>query len=84
MSFSGKVKDELSRQNSGARHCQIAELTAIISLCGRISISVKDTYMVKIHTENIAVARKCFTLLKKTFNINTEISRRQNSTVNNN
>ncbi|MDE5782650.1 MAG: DNA-binding protein WhiA [Lachnospiraceae bacterium] len=84
MSFSGKVKDELSRQNSGARHCQIAELTAIISLCGRISISVKDTYMVKIHTENIAVARKCFTLLKKTFNINTEISRRQNSTVKNN
>lgn len=83
MSFSGKVKDELSRQTSVARHCQISELTAIISMCGRISVSVKDAFMVKIHTENIAVARKCFTLLKKTFNINTEISIRQNSAVKN-
>ena len=83
MSFSGKVKDELSRQTSVARHCQISELTAIISMCGRISVSVKDSFMVKIHTENIAVARKCFTLLKKTFNINTEISIRQNSAVKN-
>lgn len=83
MSFSGKVKNELSHQITSARHCQIAELTAIVSLCGRISISVKDTFSIKIHTENIAVARKCFTLLKKTFNINTEISVRQNSNVKN-
>lgn len=84
MSFSGKVKEELSRQNSSARHCQIAELAAIISLCGRITISVNDTFKIKIHTENIAVARKCFTLLKKTFNINTEISVRQNLIAKNN
>ena len=81
MSFSSKVKSELSRQSTNARHCQIAELTAIISLCGRIVISVTDKYMIKIHTENIAVARKCFTLLRKTFNINTEISIRQNNSV---
>ena len=31
MSFSSKVKDELSRQLSPARHCQIAETAAIIS-----------------------------------------------------
>lgn len=74
MSFSGKVKDELSRQSTAARHCQIAEIAAIISLCGRIQISANETYMVKIHTENIAVARKYFTLLKKTFNINTDDS----------
>ena len=61
MSFSGKVKDELSRQSTAARHCQIAEIAAIISLCGRIQISANETYMVKIHTENIAVARKYFT-----------------------
>ncbi len=83
MSFSGQVKEELSRQSCGARHCMIAELTAIISLCGRITISVNDMYMIKIHTENLSVARKCFTLLKKTFNINTEISIRQNSLVRN-
>ena len=79
MSFSGNVKDELSRQCSSARHCQIAEISAIISMCGRILISETNKYTVKIHTENIAVARKYFTLLKKTFNIDTENSVRQSS-----
>ena len=69
MSFSSKVKEELSRQLSPARHCQIAEIAAILSLCGRIQISENNRYRVKIHTENEAVARKYFTLLKKTFNI---------------
>ena len=74
MSFSSKVKDELSRQLSPARHCQIAEIAAIISLCGKIIISEEDHYAIKIHTENVAVARKYFTLLKKTFNIRTDVS----------
>ena len=74
MSFSSKVKDELSRQLSPARHCQIAETAAIISLCGKITISEEDHYAIKIHTENVAVARKYFTLLKKTFNIRTDVS----------
>lgn len=77
MSFSSKVKDELSRQSTSARHCQIAEVSAIISMCGRIQISANEKYMVKIHTENIGVARKYFTLLKKTYNIDTEISVRR-------
>lgn len=78
MSFTGDVKEELSRQISSARHCQIAEIAAIISLCGHISISEKNLYRIRIHTENISVARKYFTLLKKTFNINTGVSIRQN------
>ena len=77
MSFSSNVKEELSRQLSLARHCQIAEIAAIISLCGRIQISENDRFCIKIHTENAAVARKYFTLLKKTFNINMDVSIRQ-------
>lgn len=77
MSFSSNVKDELSYQISLARHCQVAELAAIISLCGRVQISERNQYRVKIHTENVAVARKYFTLLKKTFNINTDVAIRQ-------
>ena len=77
MSFSAKVKEELSTHMSSARHCQIAELAAIISICGRISISSSDRYRVTVHTENITVARKYFTLIKKTFNICTETSIRQ-------
>ncbi len=79
MSFSSNVKDELSKEISAARHCQIAEITAIISMCGKITISADDKYCVKINTENVAVARKYFTLIKKTFNINTEISIRRNA-----
>ncbi len=78
MSFSGKVKEELARQNTRARHCQIAELTAIITLCGNISISARDHYCIRFQTENLTVARKCFTLLKKTFKIEVNISVRTN------
>lgn len=79
MSFSREVKDELSKQISPARHCQVAELAAIISLCGNIIISEYDRYILKLHTENLTVARKYFTLIKKTFKINTEISVKQNN-----
>ncbi len=78
MSFSSRVKEELSRQLSSARHCQIAEIAAIISLCGKIQIDEDDRYCIKISTENVAVARKYFTLLKKTFNINTDVVIRRN------
>lgn len=84
MSFSSKLKEELSRQISPARHCQIAEMAAIISLCGKIIISEEDRYTIKIHTENVAVARKYFTLLKKTFNISTDVSIRRNAYLNKN
>ena len=79
MSFSSNVKEELSRQVSPARHCQIAEIAAIVSLCGRIQISENDEYTIRIQTENVAVARKYFTLLKKTFNIGADISIRRNA-----
>lgn len=78
MSFSGRVKEELSRQYSPARHCRIAELAVIISMCGNVCISSREKYTLKIRTENLAVARKCFTLLKKTFNIETDIAVRRN------
>ena len=73
ISFSARVKEELSRQWSMARHCRIAELAAIISMCGRVHIDSREQYSIKIHTENISVARKYFTLVKKTFNIDTDV-----------
>ena len=79
MSFSARVKEELSHQISKARHCQIAELAAILSLCGRIHIDEEEQFSIRIHTENVAVARKYFTLLKNTFNIKADISIRRNA-----
>ncbi|MDO4343237.1 MAG: DNA-binding protein WhiA [Eubacteriales bacterium] len=78
MSFSGQIKEELSRQKLGARHCRIAETAAILWMCGGVSVSTKDKFCLKMQTENLAVARKYFTLLKKTFNIRVELCIRQN------
>lgn len=78
MSFSMEVKEELSKHISPARHCQIAEIAAIFSLCGRIIINDKDQYMVKINTENLGVARKYLSLVRKTFNTIPEVSIRRN------
>lgn len=80
MSFSGNVKEELSGILSPARHCQIAELAALLSICGSIAIGSRNQYCLKIHTENQAVARKVFTLVEKTFNIDADISIRKNMT----
>ena len=73
ITFSAKLKEELSRQWSVARHCQIAEIAAIVSMCGKVTIDSRERYSVKVRTENISVARKYFTLLRKTFNIETEV-----------
>ena len=66
MSFSSRVKEELSYQTGSAMHCRIAEIGAILSMCGKIFVDDKGEFSVKIHTENLAVARKYFTLVKKT------------------
>lgn len=79
MSFSSEVKEELSRQISSPRHCQIAEIAAIISFCGHVRITAQDRFSIRIQTENLWVARKFFTLLRKTFKIDTEIAVRRNN-----
>ena len=74
MSFSSEVKEELAGQVSGSRHCQLAELAAIICFLGRIGWDESTGLCLGLQTENETVIRKCFTLLKKTFNINTDVS----------
>lgn len=67
MSFSGEVKEELAAYISPARHCQLAELAALIHFGGRLT---EDGLHLRLENmENETVARKCFTLLKKTYNI---------------
>ncbi|WP_341878276.1 DNA-binding protein WhiA [Defluviitalea saccharophila] len=79
MSFSSQVKNELARQIENSRHCRIAEIAALINMCGEILIHEEQKISIKFQTENAAVARKYFTLLKKTFNINTEVLIRKNT-----
>ncbi len=73
MSFSSDVKEEISMQLPSARHCRLAELSAILSYEGHIIRSGAKKYL-KLQTENPVVARKYFTLIRKTFNINSDVS----------
>ena len=82
MSFSAEVKEEISRQINSARHCQIAELAAIFSICGSIMISENDSYAMKISTENVLVARKFYKLLKMAFEVDAEIAINANNRLN--
>lgn len=74
MSFSARVKEELLRYIPKARHCQIAELAAIIILCGRVSISETGRFHLFIHTENIYAVKRFYQLIKEIFGIFGEIS----------
>lgn len=66
MSFSKSVKEELIKHISPARHCQIAELSALLHYTGGFRITEKGF---ELNTDNDLIVRKCFTLLRKTFNI---------------
>ena len=61
MSFSGKVKEELLEHYARARHCDIAELSAIVHMAGEFKVGHGGVCCLKVHTEYLGVARKCFT-----------------------
>lgn len=74
MSFSSRVKEELARQESSARHCQIAEAAAIFRMCGKAEAGEDGQYRMTVRIENQAAARKFSLLLKKSFHVRPEIS----------
>lgn len=83
MSFSGNTKEELSRLQSKARHCQIAEIAGILCCLGKIYIE-DDAMKVKLETENVVLARRLFELVKKAFRYSPEVQIRRNNFLNRN
>jgi len=79
MSFSSEVKEELSRHFETGRHCQIAEIAAVIHFLGRLEEDLDGRKVLKVYTENVALAKKYFTLIKQTFEVNANIAIRQNA-----
>lgn len=73
MSFSGQVKQELAQQYPKARHCRLAELAAITGFSGIHPPKEEEGAKICFRTENADLARKYFTLLKKTFNIKADV-----------
>lgn len=82
MSFSGEVKEELVKHIPEARHCEIAELAAILEYTSAVKTKSDGSHYIEIQEETSYVARKCFTLLQKTFNIDSKIEESENNSPN--
>ena len=64
MSFSGDVKRELGKQYSKSRHCQLAELAAILEMVGKVQ---EKTGILEITSDNMVVIEKYAVLMKQIF-----------------
>lgn len=78
MTFSSKTKNEVSRLSIDKDCCILAELSALIHMSGSIFFSEKKKIGFKIATENAAIARRVFSLIKQSFEIETEVMVRKN------
>mgnify|MGYP001443232442 FL=1 len=78
MSFSSATKNEISKLPIDRECCSIAELAAIIRMSGTIQISGMRRISLKFVTENAAIARRIFVILKNLYDANMEVMVRKN------
>ncbi|NPV27241.1 MAG: DNA-binding protein WhiA [Firmicutes bacterium] len=77
MTFSVMTKNELARIIPDKRCCQLAELSALLRMDGTIQISANQQVAFYVTTDNAAVARKTFRLIKSLFDLPVEIMTRR-------
>jgi hypothetical protein len=82
MSFASDVKKELTMLEVHPEHAK-AELAALIRMNGTIDL-VKQAVFVTIQTENAAIARRVYSLIKKLFDLKADISVRRRMKLNKN
>lgn len=73
MSFSTDVKNELARVTGEQSCCHIAELAALMRMGGTMLIGGNNNLGITFTTENAAVARKVLMLIKRGFELKTEV-----------
>lgn len=71
MSFASEIKKELTTIELDDC-CVLAELTALIRMNGTVSLA-KDDYSLDVQTENAAIARRIYTLIKTAYTIPIEL-----------
>ncbi|RAP74825.1 DNA-binding protein WhiA [Paenibacillus montanisoli] len=71
MSFAGQTKKELTLIEADPC-CEKAELSALIRMNGSVSLSSRKVIL-DISTENAAIARRIYSLIKKQFAVHTEL-----------
>jgi hypothetical protein len=74
MTFSSKIKDELSRTEITDILTAKAEMSALTRTMGYLSLKGLNKIEVEFSTENAAVARRIFRLLKTAFKIPAQVS----------
>lgn len=85
MSFSSKVKGEICRYSEYDKSNAVALLSAIMKSSGTLSLEGNRKISFRIVTENPAIARLIFKLLKEFFSIHTEVMvKKSNSLKKNN
>ena len=77
MSFTAEVKDELSRVEGTCELCEVAELSALVRVCGTLTFHGSGRYSIRIATETGAVARTVIKLTHKIFNLETTLTVRR-------
>ena len=78
MSFSSTTKNQLARIPITDNCCKLAELAALVRMCGTIQISGRNNINIKFTTENAAIARRLFTFLKEMYEGDIEVMVRRN------
>lgn len=78
MSFSSKTKNRLSRMEVEDSCCAKSELASLVRMSGTIQINGSGKISLKFTTENAAIARRIFSLLKILYNAHTEVMVRRN------
>ncbi len=73
MSHITEVKDELARIRASRRCCRLAELSALLHLEGSLHLGSGDSLILHTESENAAVARKMFRLLRELFGLLPEL-----------
>ena len=68
MSFSATAKAEVCRTNTDRECCELSELSALVHTAGSISIS-GGAFSLRVDTENAAVARRVFALIKSLYGV---------------
>ncbi len=77
MSFTAEAKDELSRIDEEDASCALAELSAIMRVCGSLSFSGASRYSVRMVTETGSVARTAMRLLHRQLDLETSLTVRR-------
>ncbi|GFI22608.1 sporulation transcription regulator WhiA [Lachnospiraceae bacterium] len=67
MSFSGDVKDELVRFENDARHCQIAELAAILVYVGTVKTDSLGKNRIELPVDTPLIVQRCHMLFERLF-----------------